>query len=484
MAAASLVLYLVFTGRHHGRWRGASAGAPPPWSPASTWRSAPRFLTVFSLNCVGQYVDVLALGGAGPGAPGAPARRGRPGRRRARGATSRIGVLLGAAFWQQPVALSYVAVVAAGPGAAARDLARSVDAARARGLASARCRAALERAERLGQPATSSAGSRWSCGRRRRRCPAWSRRTLTSRSRSWPGSARAIPGRTCPACARRRPGSSRCSSWRTWCCAGRTRGVAARARGPSPAVLAPLLLAVLPRRCSGPWPPARLLAAALPAAGRGRERGARWASRCAWVWARSRPRRSRPWALVLALNVAGTLPRLADSAGHRRPSTRPSCASLEREGHPHRLRGLLDRRAGDHVHRRADRALAAPGPHAGLRVRAQARRVAEDGPDAFVLLPEDDPERFAAALRGLGRVVPAGNEPVTVFYGLSRRVRLEEVAGFRGPQGRHGRPARRVALAPPLQVLQLRRSAAGGRTHPCSWHATCFSRGRSRAGAK
>jgi hypothetical protein len=69
----------------------------------------PKFLTTFSLNSVGQYVDVLALGGV------ALALVARLLETEARGASARgaylsIGVLLGAAFWQQPVALSYAAV--------------------------------------------------------------------------------------------------------------------------------------------------------------------------------------------------------------------------------------------------------------------------------------------------------------------------------------------------------------------------------------
>jgi hypothetical protein len=68
----------------------------------------PRFLVVFSLNSVGQYVDVLALGGlalaliarAGAGEAAPPASAA---------SHAAAGFLLGAAFWQQPVALSFAA---------------------------------------------------------------------------------------------------------------------------------------------------------------------------------------------------------------------------------------------------------------------------------------------------------------------------------------------------------------------------------------
>ena len=77
-------------------------------SPGSTWPSAPKFLTTFSLNCVGQYVDVLALGGAALVVLAAPledeALHGSSARLHYLG----LGLLLGAAFWQQPVALVYV----------------------------------------------------------------------------------------------------------------------------------------------------------------------------------------------------------------------------------------------------------------------------------------------------------------------------------------------------------------------------------------
>src|SRR5207245_2617294 len=72
---------------------------------------SPRFLTVFSLNCVGQYVDVLALGGL---ALVVAARLLAEDRRGAEASGSHLvaGLLLGAAFWQQPVALAYVGAAA------------------------------------------------------------------------------------------------------------------------------------------------------------------------------------------------------------------------------------------------------------------------------------------------------------------------------------------------------------------------------------
>jgi hypothetical protein len=58
--------------------------------------------------------------------------------------------------------------------------------------------------------------------------------------------------------------------------------------------------------------------------------------------------------------------------------------------------------------------------------------VALDGPDAFVLRPEDDVDAFAAALRRLGVSFAIDREPVPVFHALSRRVSLDEVMGAAG----------------------------------------------------
>jgi hypothetical protein len=58
--------------------------------------------------------------------------------------------------------------------------------------------------------------------------------------------------------------------------------------------------------------------------------------------------------------------------------------------------------------------------------------VAREGPDAYVLRPDDDPEAFAAVLRRLGVEYRMDVDPVPVFYAFSRVVPLEEVAGFRG----------------------------------------------------
>jgi hypothetical protein len=72
------------------------------------------------------------------------------------------------------------------------------------------------------------------------------------------------------------------------------------------------------------------------------------------------------------------------------------------------------------------------GPTPAYEPEEQTARVAREGPDAYVLRPDDDPRLFAAALDALGVTYRVDLDPVPVFYGFSRRVRVEEVHGFRG----------------------------------------------------
>jgi len=74
------------------------------------------------------------------------------------------------------------------------------------------------------------------------------------------------------------------------------------------------------------------------------------------------------------------------------------------------------------------------GPTPAYEPEEHTARVEREGPDAYVLRPDDDPERFAAVLRALGVAYRVDLDPVPVFYGFSRRVRVEEVSGFRGEE--------------------------------------------------
>jgi hypothetical protein len=436
MTAASLVLYLVFTASAMALARRVGGRAAALFT-GLYLAFGPRFLTVFSLNCVGQYVDVLALGGAalallarlldeeGTGAP-------------ARGAYLALGLLAGAALWQQPVALSYAAVVAV-----------------VLALRSATWRDPWT----LLVPAGGLIGALpvllWNLRH------GWASRDILGRDPAeLRAQAEALPhliGRTLSVSFPILSGLSPNHPWAgvpglpaaaAWLfplllaayVAVRRKDFAAWARRalPSPAVLAPLLmafcLALFWAVASGsvyrrPRYLLPLVAASAVHAG----------VLCGWLLARSRAAAAGLLGSLLALHVAGTLPRLrasADIARHHEAIVR----SLERKG----IRtGYSDFSISAPVTMFTSERIvlsAALGPTPAYQSEAQARRVAEDGPDAYVLPPEDDPERFAAVLRGLGVTYQMETKPVTVFYGMSRKVRLEEVLGFRGPQAEAGGP--------------------------------------------
>ena len=76
-------------------------------------------------------------------------------------------------------------------------------------------------------------------------------------------------------------------------------------------------------------------------------------------------------------------------------------------------------------------------PHPGAFRHALIRRVdrpwAEHGPQRDrVERDRPDVQRLAVVVPGLLRPVRIDLDPVPVFYGFSRRVRVEEVSGFRG----------------------------------------------------
>ncbi|HEX6739582.1 MAG TPA: hypothetical protein VF310_14985, partial [Vicinamibacteria bacterium] len=161
----------------------------------------------------------------------------------------------------------------------------------------------------------------------------------------------------------------------------------------------------------------------------------------AWAWARAGAARAAAvlaLALLLASNAAGTVPRLREAA------------SIE-AWYRGLVRGLeeLPVRTGY-----ADFSIAAPvtmftservtlsarlGPTPAYFSPAQERRVEALGPDAFLLRPRDDVDAFAARLRALGVGFSYRPQPWPVFYGLSRRVRVEEVADLAaGAAGEEG----------------------------------------------
>src|SRR5262249_23133116 len=161
----------------------------------------------------------------------------------------------------------------------------------------------------------------------------------------------------------------------------------------------------------------------------------------AWLASRSRLLAALALSAVLAVNVGGTWSRLRSGREVAEPYER-LVRSLEAK----------QIRTGY-----ADFSISAPvtmftserivfssrlGPTPSYESDRHTRKVAQEGPDAYVLRADDDPERFAAVLAALGVTYKQDVDPFPIFYGFSRRVRLEEGAGVRGEEGAEPRPGR------------------------------------------
>jgi hypothetical protein len=386
----------------------------------------PRFLAVFSLNSVGQYVDVLALGGL------ALALVARPDT--SRGAAAAAGVLLGAAFWQQPVALSFVAAALV-----ALALRRGTGVAWALvGIAVGALPVLLWNLQHDWASGDILGREPSALRAQVEALPRLVRRTLTI---SFPILGGLTPGHPWAEIAPARwlalaviPGAFAAFL----AVEGRAIAGSIRRREASPALLpAVLILAALAlwwATASGKvyWRPRYLLpVVAATAVHLGVVFGR--------LWGRSRAAAALATAAVLVLNVAGlafppeagVTPRLFAGREIAEPYAR-LVRSLEGKGV----------RTGY-----ADFSLSAPvtmftgeriilssrlGPTPAYESDLHAKAVAERGPDAYVLRADDDPAAFAAVLDALGVTYQLDLDPVPVFYRLSRRVPVEEVAGFRG----------------------------------------------------
>lgn len=427
MVLASLLLYLVFVAASMAVVRRVF-GRPGALVTGAYLALSPKFLTTFSLNCVGQYMDVLALGGLALALLARLLDDGLGGRE-ARLHYFAIGFLLGAAFWQQPVALAYVGAVALAlvlrrrtwgdawtglllPGFAVGVLPvviwNLLNAWGTSDVVGRDPRELLAQAEAL---------------------PVLVARTLT---RAFPVLAGLSPGH--PAAAW--PGVHLFAMVvlplvGLLYLALNRRGLAEGTSGQPGPKLLPVLLAVTTLALF--WATAsghinerpRYLLPALAAF------AMMLGPVVAWTWQRSRAAAATGLLAVLALNVVGTVPRLREGAGI--------------EAFWHRtVRALEDKgiRTGY-----ADFSVAAPvtmftaeritlsarlGPTPAYYSDAQDERVARDGPDAYVLGRRDDPVAFEAALVALGVSCRSEREPFPTFWACSRRVGLDEVAGFRG----------------------------------------------------
>ena len=432
LVLASVVLDLVFIVATMSLAR-RLGGRPAALAAGLYLALGPKFLTVFSLNSVGQYVDVLALGGAAL-ALAPPLLQDEPSPREGLRALA-VGLLLGAAFWQQPVALCYAITVLF-----ALALRRGGP-----GVASLRRWVCLLAGLVVGALPVLiwNVGHGWASGAvlspdgpglraQVEALPYLARRTFDT---SLPVLAGVSPGHPWLVLGR---GAVRLVAGLVIPVAlvaflvlrGRQIAASVRLGRPSPAVLPPVLLVA----CLA------LVWATASGAVYGRPRyllplmaatavhiGVVWGA----AWSRARVLAGFVLALLLALNVTGMWSRLNDG-GPTSDYYRSVLRSLEAKGV----------RTGY-----SDFSLAAPltmftrerillssrlGPTPAYEPEEQTARVAREGPDAYVLRPDDDPEKFAAVLRDLGVTYKVDVDPIPVFYGFSRRVRVEEVHGFRG----------------------------------------------------
>jgi hypothetical protein len=388
----------------------------------------PRFLAVFSLNSVGQYVDVLALGGVALALLAPPAA--------GTGRIAAAGVLLGAAFWQQPVALSFVAagllVVALRRGAGIAWLAA--------GLAVGALPVLLWNVQHDWASGDILGRGPDELRMQIEAFPRLLRRTLTISFPILAGTAPGHPWSETPAVLWIATAIIPLAAIAYLAIEGRGIAASVRGREASAALLPALvMLAALGlwwATTSGKvyWRPRYLLPVVAAT-------GVHLGVVLGRLWGRSRAASALLLGGLLVLNVAGlafppgdgTTPRLFAGGEIAEPYAR-LVRSLEAKGV----------RTGY-----SDFSLSAPvtmftgeriilssrlGPTPAYESDLHARAVAERGPDAYVLRADDDPRAFAAVLEALGVTYSVDLEPFPVFYGLSRRVPVEEVAGFReGP---------------------------------------------------
>jgi hypothetical protein len=429
MLAASLLLHLVFIAatmalaRRIGG-RGAALGA------GLYLALSPRFLTVFTLNCVGQYADVLALGGLALAVLARVLdgeRTGAP----ARGAYFAIGLLLGAAFWQQPVAISYIVTTAAMlllRRATWRD--PWVLLVLVGGAVGALPSLVWNVQNHWGTGAMMG-GDPDALREQLEGLPRLLRRTFTiaypilaglSPELPWAGAAivRGVAIVILPLALvgylaiRRRDGAT------LW------RGT------PSPSLLPVLLFLV----CTGIflsfasgrvyWRPRYLLPVLAATA-------VQLGVVLAALALRSRVASAGLGALVLVLNVSGSWPRLAESAGLADYYERLVHSLEEKKIQTGYTTFSISAPVTMFT---AERIVLSPRLDAlpSYEPVRHARLVDTRGADAFLLPREDEWQAFASRLDALGVTYRLDPEPVPTFWALSRRVDLAEVADFRtGP---------------------------------------------------
>jgi hypothetical protein len=429
IVAASIVLYLVFVAASIALAR-RLGGRTAAWVTGVYLAISPKFLTVFSLNSVGQYVDILALGGL------ALALLARlleePGGREARWSYLTLGLLLGAAFWQQPVALAYCLVVVAALALRRETWRDPWTALVAAGLV-------LGVLPVLLWNVRNDWDSTFILGRdpsdvqaQIAAIPVLAERAVSVAFPVLAGLSPGHPWGTLPLVRLTATALLPLLFMAYLAAKGQDIARSLRSGRPAAAMLPPLLmvtsLALFWSVAAGMvYKRPRYLLPVLAAS------AIHLGVLAAVAWGRPRLRAGvvAVMAALLAFAVAGTVPRLAEAraiaADYRR-----LVLALDR---------LEIRTAYSDFSISApvtmftrERILVSPrlGPTPAYESESLARRVDLAGPDAYILPPGDDPELFAAELRRHGVSFKTVLDPLPVFYDLHPRIRAEEVRGFRG----------------------------------------------------
>lgn len=391
----------------------------------------PKFATVFQLNAVGQYVDVMALGSL------ALALLARLLDDDRHGAGARFlylgaGTALGAAVWQQPVALSYLAAAGA-----------------ALALRRRTWRDPWALLVPIGVLLGALPALAWNLQHD------WATREILGQSAAAPGLERltTLPNQawrtlriSFPILAGFSPEHPWLAAWPDlrWVAAAlvpamalayvlANRGVLGlRGLAPRPALL-PVLLAlfVLAQFWAVPserlhWRPRYLLPlVACSALFCGVVLGR--------LWTRARALAALLALALLAAHAAGTAPRMF-AAGRVEGQYRAIVAFVEDAG----VRaGYADFSLSSAITMLTrERVLLSPelGPTPYYVSERHARGVRERGTPAFVLRPQDDADAFAAGLRSLGLAFERLDGPVVVFRGLSRPLPVEEARAYVVPR--------------------------------------------------
>jgi hypothetical protein len=432
MVLASVVLYLVFLAASMAQAR-RIAGRGAALVTGLYLALSPKFLTTFSLNCVGQYMDVLALGGAALALVARATEESTapsdPGPAQAGSTWAGIGLLLGAAFWQQPVALAYIgaAVAALVLGRVTRRLA--VLGFLLVGLAAGALPVLIWNVQ-----------NGWGSGDILGRHP----RELLAQAEALPVLVARTATRAFPVLTGLSPGHP-AAPW-------------ALARAFASAILPLVVLAyvVLQRDRLRESLRGRLSPAALPVLLALVNLALFWATAAgsinarpryllpllaafavtlgavsAWGWSRAPLPTAALLVALLSLNAAGSLPRLQQSASVE-AFWRRVVQSLEEKAI----------RTGY-----SDFGVAAPvtmftaekitlsarlGPTPAYYSDRQEDHVVREGPDAYILPRGDDPEAFGRTLARLGVSCRYAPRPFPTYWACSRRVALDEVIDFRG----------------------------------------------------